>query len=100
MLNVNFIFPFFDTIQYKIFNKYKNSNTGRHCCLWCEIPSSELVKLNATRSNNLRTLQSLKNYLERFEEFDKAPIKAKECNYVIDQIFFDIPLDRVSLLLN
>ena len=48
-------------------------------------------------ASNIRTLESLKVNLEKYNnEMQADPKFAKECNNVIDDVFFDIDLSRVS----
>ena len=46
-------------------------------------------------SNNLRTLESLKTDLDRYKSLGSDPKVAKQCNNVIDDVYFDIKLDQV-----
>ena len=47
-----------------------------------------------------RTLQSMMGDLEKFRnKYKSNPGKAKEANNVIDEPYFDIPLDQVMILL-
>ena len=57
-----------------------------------------MVKPSATRTCSQRSIATLKQDLVRFEEAGKAPGKAKECNNVIDSVFFEIPLERVRTI--
>nr|XP_047124046.1 uncharacterized protein LOC124806864 [Hydra vulgaris] len=70
--------------------------TGRHCCLFCEITSSEmqLNTENRNRQINLRTLQTLKSDYERFKNNGGNIKNAKKFNNVIDEPLFDIPIDQ------
>ena len=45
--------------------------------------------------SNSRSLESLKTDLDRFNSLGADPKIAKQCNNVIDDIFFDIELDQV-----
>ncbi|XP_065654588.1 uncharacterized protein LOC124812501 [Hydra vulgaris] len=70
--------------------------TGRHCCLFCEITSSEMqLNIEArTRPILLRTLATLKSDYEQFKN-DGGNIKhAKNFNNVIDEPLFDIPIEQ------
>lgn len=71
---------------------------GRHCCLWCTITYNmmKVSKQDRGRSPN-RTLASLQQDLIQFREKFHGDLKyAKEVNNVVDDIFFDIPLNQVN----
>ena len=64
---------------------------ARHPCLWCHIPSDMLCVPLAERLNqfSLRSLITLKSDYDKF-------VNNHHCD-VIDDVFFDIPLDHVYL---
>ena len=74
-----------------------NIFTGRHCCLWCKICSSDLKIPLATRGHSTaRSLQSLQTDHERFMQETSGNIKrAKEYFNCIGKPFFDIPIEQV-----
>lgn len=79
-------------------------NTGRHCCLWCNITSDKLVipKGNAGRSNiAFRSLDTLSERHAAFLSTGGANLKkAKLFDNVIGKTFFDIPLKQVTETIN
>lgn len=42
-----------------------------------------------------RTLQNMKEDLEKYEQYEQNPKMAKYCNNVIADTFFNIPLEQV-----
>ena len=71
---------------------------GRHCCLWCTIPSSQLkVPLQRRGRFPARTLETLRSDLAAFASVGYDPKQAKECN-VIGEYIFDIPLENVLFI--
>ena len=74
---------------------------GRHPCLWCLITSEEMQLSKFIRRFNMpckRTLDSLKlHYTEFVEKCDRKLSLAKTVFNMMDNIFFEIPLDRVCL---
>ncbi|XP_047127237.1 uncharacterized protein LOC124808269 isoform X1 [Hydra vulgaris] len=73
--------------------------TGRHCCLFCEITSSEMqLNIEArTRPILLRTLAILKSDYERFKNDGGNIKRAKNFNNVIDEPLFDIPIEQIAI---
>ncbi len=71
---------------------------GRHCCLWCDVTYTDLQKPKAARgTSQKRTLESLK---EAHDEFVAAGSNIKNAKFfknVIDEAFFDIPVNHVCL---
>ena len=87
-------------------HKYTNSlplrkstimyTAGRHCCLWCTIPSAKLAIPIARRGRSPeRTLDTLHSDHARFLRDGGDLKKAKEYNNVIEEHLFDISLDNV-----
>ena len=74
-----------------------NGFPGRHNCLWCLIPSSSLKVPLAVRGRFAeRSLDSLKSDHGRFLAEGGGDIrKAKLFKNVIEDYFFDIPLENV-----
>ena len=74
--------------------------SGRHPCLWCHI-SSDMMNVRRSLHLNkfsLRTLDSLQNNLKDCHEFYQDNLKyAKNVFNVINEVFFDIPLEQVCL---
>ena len=52
----------------------KTSWSGRHCCLWCHITSSQLSESPSSRAVTLRTNTTLERDLQAFES-DGGDIK-------------------------
>ena len=75
-----------------------NGFPGRHNCLWCSIPSSSLKVPLAVRGRFAgRSLDSLKSDHSRFLAEGGGDIrKAKLFNNVIEDYFFDVPLENVT----
>ena len=75
-----------------------NALPGRHNCLWCLIPSSSLkVPLEVRGRFKERSLDSLKSDHSKFLSDGGGDIrKAKFFNNVIEEYFFDIPLENVT----
>ena len=74
--------------------------SGRHPCLWCHISSDMMNVPSSLRLNkfSLRTLESLQNNLKDFHEIYQDNLKyAKNVFNVINEVFFDIPLEQVCL---
>ncbi len=71
--------------------------TGRHCCLWCTIPSSDLKLPPLQRGlYPARTLDTLKKDYKRFLSEGGGDLqKAKFFNNVIRDILLGIPLTQV-----
>ena len=73
---------------------------GRHPCLWCHI-TSDMLKLPLAERFNLfskRSLDTLNDDHTKFIDIYKGDLKkAKYANNVINDVFFDIPLNQVSL---
>lgn len=75
---------------------HTSNSLGRHCCLWCTIPSSALKIPLKTRGNYpLRSLASLESDHASFLATGSDPKMAKECNNVIGTYLLDIPLEYV-----
>ena len=74
--------------------------TGRHNCLWCLIPSSSLKVPLAERGRfTARSLESLHSDHSDFVSSGGGHVKrAKFFNNVIEDYFFDIPLENVKEL--
>lgn len=71
---------------------------GRHCCLWCDITYTELQGPRGTRGRStIRTLDSLQEAHERFVAAGTKLKDAKEFKNVIQERFFDIPINQVGL---
>ena len=71
-------------------------NVGRHPCLWCTITSEELPKAKHQHPSSKRTLESLANDLHAFRTDGNGDLKkAKNYNNVIDDYYFNIPIDQV-----
>ena len=70
---------------------------GRHNCLWCHIPSSSLKVALADRGRfDERTLESLSSDHSNFVSSGGNDLKnAKFYNNVIEEYFFDVPLENV-----
>ena len=49
--------------------------------------------------SKLRSLETMKDDLKRFKEDGSNPKHAKHFNNVIDDIYFDIPLEQVKIKL-
>ena len=77
-----------------------SGGSGRYPCLWCHIPPSTLAVCKQERENmySPRTLETLKENLNLFQvTFNHDLKQAKNAYDVIDDIFFNIPLDHVCL---
>ena len=74
--------------------------SGRHCCLWCEIPK-DMLKVKPAEMEEIyssRTLESLEqNLLEFKTKYDSNLKHAKKCNNVISARFFNVPLSQVCV---
>lgn len=77
----------------------KELHVGRHCCLWCTIPSAKLIIPLAQRGRSpSRTLETLRSDHVRFLSSGGGDLKvAKEYNNVIEDNLLDIPIDHVWL---
>ena len=74
--------------------------SGKHPCLWCTVTSEEMQLPPAQRTAAAieRTLESMKNDLATFRGRYKGNLKnAMNANNVIDEPFFNIPLDQVCV---
>ena len=74
--------------------------SGIHPCLWCHISSGMMNVPSSLRLNkfSLRTLESLQNNLKDFHEIYQDNLNyAKNVFNVINEVFFDIPLEQVCL---
>ena len=69
-----------------------------HPCLWCDITSSQLRLDPSLRANvEERTLATLERDLKHFKTVLNAKLKdAQRANNVIDEPYFNIPLDQVK----
>ena len=74
--------------------------SGRHNCLWCLITSSELkIPLEERKSKGQstpRTLESLRADHQSFVSSGGDLNTAKDHNNVIEEQFFNIPLENVQ----
>jgi hypothetical protein len=72
---------------------------GRHPCLWCEVTQDEMKIPKDERVTTKRSLQQLQENLEAFQMkgSNLKYAKEKEIRNVIDDIYFNIPLDQVNL---
>ena len=72
-------------------------NTGKHCCLWCNISSGEMAQpLKDRGCSQPRTLESLQADYHRFQAAGGRLRNAKLYHNVIAPHFFDIPISQVS----
>lgn len=70
---------------------------GRHNCIWCHIISKDLHKPPAERNDVPRTLETVDADFKNFRDVLMSDMeKAKENNNVVDEKYYDIPLDQVS----
>ena len=67
--------------------------SGRHCCLFCSSTKDNFQK--HLENTEKRSLATLDKSLEKFVEFGCDLNRAKECNNVINQRIFNIPLNQV-----
>ena len=75
-------------------------DSGRYPCLWCQIPSSVLTVSKENRENMYphRSLETLRSNLNLFQvTFNRKLKQSKTAYNVIDDIFFNIPLDHVCI---
>ena len=71
--------------------------TGRHCCLWYHIESSDLAVDPSARGPVVpRTMDSLKSDLESFQRDGSNIKRAKFYNNVIREPYFPISLEKAS----
>ena len=68
-------------------------STGRHCCLWCLVPSSDLQRCTFYQR---RTLAGIEQDHARFLAAGGDIRRAKHFNNVIHRPIFNIELDQVS----
>ena len=68
---------------------------GRHCCLWCHITANGMNTPQG--ESKLHSLETMKDDLKRFKENGSNPKHAKHFNNMIDDIYFDIPLEQVKI---
>ena len=75
---------------------------GRHPCIWCIIRADQMKQPRQERGTlQPRSLESLEADYLCFQGNGKSDIrKAKEYNNVIRQVFFNIPLSKVSSLID
>lgn len=72
--------------------------SGRHCCLWCLITSSDLkIPLSQRGHFLLRSLDSLQKDHQRYLSAGGDIRKAKYHNNVLGPAFFNIPLEKVKV---
>ena len=71
-----------------------NNLLGRHCCLYCSATKEDIQ--SHLEYITERTLSSLDENLEKFVGRGSELKHAKECNNVINQRLFNIPLNQVS----
>ena len=67
---------------------------GKHCCLWCHIPSCDVK--TPLGSYPLRTLAGIKQDHTHFVQAGGDIRKAKHFNNVIQQPIFDVEIDQVG----
>ena len=80
------------------YNK-KLTLTGRHCCLWCNISTTDMALAPSSRGPvTLRTSATLESDLARFNADGGNIEKAKLFNNVIRESLFPISLDKAGLL--
>ncbi|XP_057290698.1 uncharacterized protein LOC130657379 [Hydractinia symbiolongicarpus] len=71
---------------------------GRHSCLFCNITSKLMnIPVFTRKKFKKRSLATLEENLADFRESGGSPKNAKEFYNVIDNIFFDIPIDQVCI---
>ncbi|XP_065682055.1 uncharacterized protein LOC124811292 [Hydra vulgaris] len=72
---------------------------GRHCCLFCDITKEEMkiIPTSRIRVVSHRTLNSLSDNFESFQNSGGVLKSAKHFNNVIDQSLFNIPLDQIAV---
>ena len=79
---------------------YNTFLIGRHCCLWCTIPSDKLKVDKVTRdSENTIAPRSLASLSQKYQEFVTAGSNLKRAKFfdnVIGKAFFNIPLSQVN----
>ena len=69
---------------------------GRHCCLFCTISKEEMkIPLQNRTKSPARTLDSLARDYQKFCLLGSNIKNAKECNNVIDNYMFNIPIEQV-----
>ncbi len=72
--------------------------TGRHCCLWCLVTSSQLK--NPPSSVKLRTTDSIIGENSRFKAAGGDFKKAKDFHNCVREPFFrNIPLNQVRTII-
>ena len=74
--------------------------SGKHPCLWCTVTSQQMQLPPSQRTVAVveRTLESMKSDLTTFREKFKGNLKnAMDANNVIDEPFFNIPLNQVCI---
>jgi len=71
--------------------------SGKHCCLWCEITTDQLIVPLSVRGRCMeRSLDSLRAHYDAFVAAGADLQKAKHHHNVIAPFFFRIPLDQVG----
>ena len=76
----------------------KTSWSGRHCCLWCHITSSQLSETPSSRAVTLRTNTTLERDLQAFESDGGDIKKAKEFNNVIRKQYLSVALEKAGYI--
>ena len=69
---------------------------GRHSCLWCLASSKDMNDATGNDSPP-RTLTNLQEHYASFQESGAKLKSAKDHFNVINDIFFDIPIDQVYI---
>ena len=96
------------TFQVYLFGDYEflctmygiSGASGRHPCLWCHITKDKLQVPLSERDGifTCRSLESLKNDYHTFMDVYNSNLsKAKLVNNVINDVFFDIPLEKICI---
>jgi CRISPR/Cas system-associated protein Cas10 (large subunit of type III CRISPR-Cas system) len=72
-------------------------NSGRHRCLWCEIPSDALKTPREERGRHTaRTLERIKSDYSEFLSSGGNVKNAKKFNNVMGEHFMEVALDQVG----
>ena len=75
-----------------------DSPVGRHCCLWCQLTSSDLKKSPSARSPVFfRSDVTMQTDLARFQAQGSNIAYAKEFNNVIREPLFEISITQVGI---
>lgn len=88
-----------NTLKWTYHYAYSKS-TGRHCCLWCTIPYSEIkVPLDQSGTIPQRFIETIRQDHENFLNEGKGDIKkAKLYNNCIAEPLVDISLEKVAFM--